>query len=140
MDDCRPGICHHRCWRGIEPAKITIIATPASATATNPENSAIITCRKFLGEKGASAGNIDTRIREFISPFKDVRRYLRDSAPDVPERQDDAEAARKALEASKPEDARLLLATPGNNEGEGGVCTLPKDFLTKTFFLWTKTV
>ena len=140
MDDCRLGICHRRCWRGIEPAKITSVGTPAGATATKPENSAIITYRKFLEEKDASASNIDTRIREFISAFKDMRRNLRESAPDVPKREDDAEAAHEALEAGKSEDARLLLAALGNDEGEGGVRTLPNDFPTKTFFLWAKTV
>ena len=140
MDDCRLGICHRRCWRGIEPAKITSVGTPASATATKPENSAIITYRKFLEEKDASAGNIDTRIREFISAFKDMRRNLRESAPDVPEREGGAEAAHEALEAGKSEDARLLLAALGNDEGEGGVRTLPNDFPTKTFFLRAKTV
>ncbi len=140
MDDCRPGICHRRCWRGIEPARITTVGAPASATATKPENSAIITHRKFLEEKDASAGVIDTRIREFISAFKDMRRKLRDSAPDVPEREGDVEAAREAFEVGKTEDAQLLLATLGNDEGEGGVRTLPKDFLTKAFFLRAKTV
>ena len=62
------------------------------------------------------------------------------SALDVPEREGDAEAAREVLEAGKSEDARLLLATHRNDEGEGGVRTLPKDFLTKTFFLRAKTV
>ncbi len=69
-----------------------------------------------------------------------MSRNLRDSAPDVPKRVGDVEAAREALEAGKTEDARLLLATLGNDEGEGGVRTLPKDFLTKTFFLRAKTV
>ena len=80
MDDCRPGICHRRCWRGIEPAKITTVGAPASATATKPENSAIIAYRKFLEDKDVSAGNIDARIREFISAFKDMRRNLRERA------------------------------------------------------------
>ena len=131
MDDCRPGI---------EPTKITTLGAHASASVTKTENSAIITYRKFLEETDASVGNIGTRIREFISAFKDMSRNLRDSAPDVPKRVGDVEAAREALEAGKTEDARLLLATLGNDECESGVRTLPKDFLTKTFFLRAKTV
>ena len=69
-----------------------------------------------------------------------MSRNLRDSAPDVPERVGDVEAAREALEAGKTEGARLLLATLGKDELKGGVRTLPKDFLTKPFFLRTKTV
>ena len=69
-----------------------------------------------------------------------MRRNLRDSAPDVPEREGDTEAAREALEPGKSEDAWLLLAVLGIDEGKGGVRTLPKDFLTKTFFLRAKTV
>ena len=140
MDDCHPGICHRRCSRGIETAKITSLGTPASAAATKPENWAIITHRKFLEKQDDSAGNIDILIWEFISAFRDMPRNLPDSAPDVPEREGDAEAAREALQVGKSEDAWLLLSTLGNDEGEGGVGTLPKNFLTKTFFLRAKTV
>jgi len=142
MDDCRPGICHRRCSRSIETAKTTSVGTPAStsATATKPENWAIITYRKFLEEQDDTAGNIDILIREFISAFRNMRRNLPGSAPDVPEREGDAEAAHEALQVGKSEDAWLLLSTLGNDEGEGGVGTLPKNFLTKTFFLRAKTV
>ena len=76
-----------------------------------------------------------------FSPLSaDMRRNLRDSAPDVPEREGDAEAAREALEPSKSEDARLLLAVLCNDEGKSGVRTLPKNFLTKAFFLQAKPV
>ncbi|MDD9877315.1 MAG: tetratricopeptide repeat protein, partial [Magnetovibrio sp.] len=96
-------------------------APPPKPMLPAPENPAVTAYKEFLEEKGVSAGDQDSRIREFAQAFKDMRLSLRDLIPGDPDLDGHVEAAREALSEGKFADAVSHLHKIGDAEHRDGV-------------------
>jgi len=86
-----------------------------------PENPAIKAYQEFLDSKGIAARELDARMRDFATQFKEMRQNLRDLSPGEPSLDVQVENIRDLLDAGDLEAAAGLLTEMGLNENRDGL-------------------
>jgi tetratricopeptide (TPR) repeat protein len=104
-----------------DEAEVRQIEQDANPALPAPENPAFTAYQEFLDGKGIGARELDSRMRDFATQFKDMRQNLRDLSPGEPSLAAQVEEIRDLLDAGELQATAGLLTEMGRSENRDGL-------------------